>query len=114
MKKMELLPILLCLLLVFSGCSGKATGQSYGDEQTDDTLRICVDTSAVSTQYASDKTAKEAETKKFFEALATELKSACGIEKLFFEIPPQEGAERETTLQRLRTEIMAGRVRMFS
>ena len=107
MKKI-LSAILIFVFVSLSACAGEFESKSFGDEITNDTLRICVDCRTTSSQYSSDLSAKEAEVKQCFEGLVEDIKDACDIEQVAFEVLPIEGSERKTALQRLRTEIMAG------
>ena len=104
MKKWTALLLVFSLLTLLTACSNQ-NNRYYGDKPSNGTLRVCVD--SWYTDPALDKD-REYHSRLFFEALAQEIKSACGIEKLTFEILPCDSAERETALQRLRTEIMAG------
>lgn len=103
-KIFAVLAAVVLLVSLFSGC-GSGGRMLYGDKISKDTLVICVDSWAADPARHMDQ---EYENKKFFTALADDIKRACGIEKVVFEILPQNGAERETRLQRLRTEIMSG------
>ena len=95
--------MILVLFLVFlPACSGKSSDNYYGDEVNSDTLVICMDC------LSTVSTADSYELEKELDQLMQEIKRACGIEKIAFEIIPGTGAERTTVLQRLRTEIMAG------
>ena len=90
---------MLAFLIVFlSGCA-KSSGVYYGDEVDKNTLVVCLDPGYDWDDY---------ELEKILDELGGEIKSACGIERLAFEVLPKEGAEREMALQRLRTEIVAG------
>ena len=98
--------VTIMLLGILTACSGKADDDKYyGDEMTKDTLRICVDSHFADPESSVDQ---EYANRKYFQGLAEEIKLECGIEKIAFEILPQEGTKRETRLQRLRTEIMSG------
>lgn len=100
MTKKKILSILLAAVLVFlTACSG-GSAEYYGDEVDKDTLVICLDS------YINRD--DEYRFQENLEKLLQDIKSACGIEKIAFEVIPDEGAERSTALQRLRTEIMSG------
>lgn len=104
MKKKILAVIMAAILLIgtLSACGSKPEeNRSFGDKVTRNTLHVCVDTSL----GLSDT---DELTKRYFTKLSEEIKTACGIEKITFELVPQTGADREAALQRLRTEIMAG------
>ena len=106
MTKKKILSILLAAVFVFlTACSG-GSAEYFGDEVDKDTLVICLDS------YANRD--DEYWFQENLEKLLQDIKSACGIEKVAFEIIPREGAERSTALQRLRTEIMSGGGRMCS
>ena len=93
------------LLSLFSGCS-KSDENYLGDPVEKDTLVICVDPG-----YGIDAYTLEPHVlvvKEILRELGELLKKNCGIEKIAFELLPYNGVERETALQRLRTEIMAG------
>lgn len=108
-KNVSFILVFLLILSVFSGCgNGSDNAKHYGDELTNDTLRVCVDCWSFSGKYSSNPSDHEYEVGVFLEDLAQDIKSACSIEKIVFEVLPHNGAERETALQRLRTEIMAG------
>ena len=100
MKKFSSLTlILLSMLVFFSACTDSSKDNYYGDAVDESTLVICLDPGCDWDAYELEKTLGE---------LGSEIKSACGIDQLTFEVLPKEGAEREMALQRLRTEIMAG------
>ena len=90
MKK--LLCILLSFLLLislFAGCAGSKR------------LRVCIDLS-----YADN--ADNQRLNQWLYDLQYELEEFDGVENLVFEFIPTGGAERETALDRMRTEIMSG------
>lgn len=92
-------------LALFSGCGNSNESMKYyGDDVTNETLRICIDCESMDPSVAVFPELVE----KFLENLVEELKEACGIKKVVFEVLPESGAERKTILHRLRTEIMAG------
>lgn len=91
--------ILLFLLLTLTACRSQSGGRYYGDAVTKDTLQICIDPTGNLDEYELGKRLEE---------LGRQIKDACEIERLTFELLPREGVEREAALQRLRTEIMSG------
>ena len=99
--------VLAAAFLFLTACSEKSS-KTYGDAVTDNTLLICVDCRNFSGQVSSNSSDKEYEVGIFLEALAHDIKRACGIEKLAFEVVPPDGAKRKSAMQRLRTEVMAG------
>ena len=98
-KTLAIVLAAVMLLSLFSGCGGKVESSYFGDKANANTLRICLDTSV---NY------EETVDREFYERFINEVKSASGMEKVSIELVPSAGAERETVLQRLRTEIMAG------
>lgn len=110
-KIFAVLSAALLLIGMFSGCSdGKNIYKYYGDALSRDTLRICVDSLRTDPSFTNIYQSKDPdkENREYFNALIEELKAVCGVEKIQFEMVPQEEASRKTKLQRLRTEIMAG------
>lgn len=104
-KVVSFILIVVFVLSLISGCGiSDDSVKYYGDEVSNETLRICIDCTA----FDSSPTAFPEHLEKLLENLVEELKSSCGIEKVVFEILPDAGTERDTVLQRLRTEIMAG------
>ena len=91
MKKMiSVVLIVLMIIGVFSGCAPKTN-----------TLRVLVDMEyqVVQTDYALSRAVAD------FEGAV----ERAGIEDVEFEFLPKEGVERETAVDRLRTEIMSGK-----
>lgn len=73
-----------------------------------DALRVCVDLE-YRAGYTEGKTPENA-----FYNLMNTVKSLGGPENVSFEYLPREGTERETALDRVRTEIMSGGGRICS
>ena len=106
-KSLAILLSVVMFISAFSGCSEKDEGLYFGDEITKDTLRICVDVWRTDPLFNSNSLK---ETKALFEDLSAKLKEECNIEKISFEILPQyDETQRKLKLQRLHTEIMAGK-----
>mgnify|MGYP001018028652 FL=1 len=113
-KLSVLLAALLCTLsLVSCGAppagisesaesSGKTSGSSSSGTVDKDALRVCVDLE-YRAGYTEGKTPENA-----FYNLMNTVKSLGGPENVSFEYLPREGTERETALDRVRTEIMSG------
>lgn len=105
MLKKKILAVLLAVILVLlSACGSKANDgtEYFGDEMTQDTLRICIDAENIGGnihEYARSEVYNE---------LAEKIKSVLGLDRIILEVVPGSGVERQTALQRLRTEIMAG------
>jgi len=100
MKKC-IMSVCTAILFVFlTACRSTAVSEAnYGDEVGRNTLRICIDPGAELDDY---------ELSEFLNELCLEIKNACGIESLTFEVLPSEGAERKTAQTRIRTEMMSG------
>jgi len=100
---------LILVTSIFSGCRSDISDKKlYGDEISGKTLRVCLDCWRMDPTTSSDAAQHEYDTNLYLQGLAAEIKKACNIEKFVFEVLPQSGVERETILQRLRTEIMSG------
>lgn len=82
--------------------SGKTSGSSSSSAVDKDALRVCVDLE-YRAGYTEGKTPENA-----FYNLMNTVKSLGGPENVSFEYLPREGTERETALDRVRTEIMSG------
>ena len=82
--------------------SGKTSGSSSSGTVDKDALRVCVDLE-YRAGYTEGKTPENA-----FYNLMNTVKSLGGPENVSFEYLPREGTERETALDRVRTEIMSG------
>ena len=81
---------------------GKTSGSSSSGTVDKDALRVCVDLE-YRAGYTEGKTPENA-----FYNLMNTVKSLGGSENVSFEYLPREGTERETALDRVRTEIMSG------
>ena len=115
-KLSVLLAVLLCTLSLAScgaplppagitesaESSGKTSGSSSSGTVDKDALRVCVDLE-YRAGYTEGKTPENA-----FYNLMNTVKSLGGPENVSFEYLPREGTERETALDRVRTEIMSG------
>ena len=85
-----ILVLVLLLMLFCSGCSGEP-----------EPLRICVDANSVGTNPKSCETIMQS----FLETVAM----MGGPSDVVLEIVPRSGVERETAIDRIRTEIMSGK-----
>ena len=93
MKKRALFILILVLALVlpaFTGCAEKEAGP----------LRICLDLAS---------SGKGVNVKQDFYDIYATLQSAGRLEEVEVECLPAEGPERETAIDRIRTELMSGR-----
>lgn len=100
MKREIKLIMLVVIFIHLTACATRESDTFYGDEITENTLIVCIDSMASrSDSYELNKELNE---------LMKEIKSACSVEKLAFDVIPFDEVERTTKLQRLRTEIMAG------
>lgn len=90
-KKLFPMGLFVLLLTLFTGCSNKS-----------ESLRICVDLAYV------EETAEGINVKTAMEGFLVVMKSSGGPEDVEVEYVPASGSERETALDRLRTEIMSG------
>lgn len=114
MKRM--VSFLLALILIFpmfSGCTASEEEElifeekagdikeHFGDKESRKSLDICVD-AGISIEVTDDTLIS------MMKELTNEIKSVIGIEEVSIECIPMEGAERDTALNRLKTEIMAG------
>jgi len=92
-KKLTIVTILvLILLLVLTACGAREKAP----------LRICVDMAYAN--YEDENITRE----KILYDIEYELKNFDGLENFVFEYIPGSGAERETALDRIRTELMSG------
>lgn len=89
-KALSILLSVLLVVLMFSGCAGEPGP-----------LKICVDMA-----YAAG--ADNVVTDRAMYDLEYMLRDWDGIEDFEFEYIPMEGPERETALDRIRTELMSG------
>ena len=94
---MAILLLLLCTACGKNTETNTANEMCYGDPDAKDSLHILVD-------LYYDDTLREMDLHDF----AFSLQETGGLENFIIEVLPDTGAERETAVARLRTEIMAG------
>lgn len=105
-KPAFLLSCLLLLTVLFSGCKSAQEKKTAGTEKAEVPLRLCVDMGDT-TPVTAGSTALALEGS--ISTIELYHKSGQGgPEKIELEIIPPSGAERESALTRIRTEIMSG------
>ena len=92
---------IIFLVCVLVSC-GKDTQEYYGEGVDGNTLRICIDVENQGVDF------NEYELTRCYEELLEQIKAGIGIQNIVLEVLPGSGADRETALHRIRTEIMAG------
>lgn len=91
-KKIRLISMVVLMLFVLSNCAQKTNNAP---------LRLCVDLRGMNSHKLS-------EVQGAFERFIESAKEKGGPNDVLVEVIPYDGVERETTVDRLRTEIMAG------
>ncbi len=95
LKKILALLLVLSLLLSLSACAADTGGT--GLFRTKDTLKVCIDS-------LNDPSS----VKMYMYDFMYSFTQVTGIENVEFEYLPTSGVERETAIQRIRTELMSG------
>lgn len=99
-RNYKIVVVLVIAIVIVTSCNHTEI-RYYGDEISRDTLHICMDTENLGCHVDEYYTSEQ------YNKIAEQIKNTIGM-RVSLEVLPGEGAERETALQRIRTEIMSG------
>ena len=110
MKRFVCALLMVLLLSLFSGCSKNKPGSGVPKKQDSEMLRICIDLGFVYNEIDDPGFQRDFRSQTLVMKMI-EAGNAKGVDvprKFEIEYLPVSGSERETALQRIRTEVMSG------